>query len=127
MNFARVGRFVVKCRRLMSKEGCRRCQRVLPQGLFLKGEPQLTEMARAGATVSELKTAMRERGWYCRTCVNKMKSTTTTTTSLRDRFSTQEEYFEWLMVNRPNLSARARKDKEKSPGPGPGDGLCTIN
>jgi hypothetical protein len=96
MNFTRVGRFVVRCRRLMSKKGCKSCHRILPQGLFLQGEPQLTEMARLGATVLELKQAMRTRGWFCRACVNKRKGVNTAETSLRDKFDTQEEYMSYL-------------------------------
>ena len=128
MRFDRVVDFVAKCRRMASKNGCVDCGRVLPQGLFLLGSPSLSRMTRLGAGVPALKKAMRERGWYCKTCMNRKKRITSGTTgSLRDQFDTQEAYYEWLMVNRPNRSVQERTDKETSPGPGPGDGLCTIN
>ena len=102
MKYARLQRFAERCRKLSGKRGCRECKKVLPQGLFLVGQPSLSEMARAGTPVGELKTAMRERGWYCRGCVNRRKRVYgATTTSLRDQFATQEEYYAYLEKHRP--------------------------
>jgi len=74
MRFDRVVDFVAKCRRMASRNGCVDCGRVLPQGLFLLGSPSLSRMTRVGAGVPTLKKAMRERGWYCKTCMNRKKT-----------------------------------------------------
>lgn len=101
MKFDRIVRFVDRCRKRMSGRGCRDCGTIHPHGLFLHGTPGLREMVRAGAQPRELKAAMRERGWYCRKCVNRRKRLfTAAVATLRDQFATREEYLEYLNRHR---------------------------
>jgi hypothetical protein len=76
------------------------CKKVMSYGLYLKGEPRLTDMVRSGSSVKELKEAMRERGWYCKKCLHRQEGTAAAAT-LRDQFPTQEEYYEYLTKRGP--------------------------
>lgn len=80
--YAEVQAFVRKARREAAAKGCLQCGKKLPQGMFLKGLPTLSEMARGGSQVEEIRGAIEERGWYCRKCSNRFdeRGTATTTT-----------------------------------------------
>lgn len=96
MNYDRRRLFVKRCRRVCGKRGCKDCGKVLPKGLFLRGDPALNDILRAGRSVRDLKEAMRERGWYCKGCINRQSRVGTAAASIRDQFATQDEYFEFL-------------------------------
>lgn len=54
---------------------CKDCQRTHPLGLYLAGDGiTLQELARsAGASLKNVKIAIRSRGWMCRRCLNGCK------------------------------------------------------
>ncbi len=90
--YAEVQEFVRKARREASSLGCLQCGKRLPQGMFLKGLPTLSEMARGGNQVEEIREAIHERGWYCRKCSNRFdQAGTATTTVCSDGKSTREK------------------------------------
>ncbi len=95
--------FVTRCRERMSKKRCQACKKTFSLLLQLKGRPQLRTMVRTGATMVELKAAMRERGWYCRKCVVRTARITGVideSLPLRPQFETMEEYLAWLKEHR---------------------------
>jgi hypothetical protein len=71
MKFDRVVEFVGKVRKRGSRGGCRKCKERRGR-LVLRGRPTLSALYRGGASVEEIKDAIRKRGWYCRGCVNEM-------------------------------------------------------
>lgn len=81
--YFKIQEFVRRARKLARRYGCQKCQRRKEVGL--RGTPRLSEMSRGGSTLSEIKDAIRSRGWYCRKCVGKMDGTTAAAT-LRDQF-----------------------------------------
>ncbi len=93
--YLKIQEFVRRARKRARKQGCRKCRRSKEVGL--RGTPRLSELSRGGETLSEIKGAIRARGWYCRKCVGKMSGTTAATT-LRDQFPPtpegQREYFQ---------------------------------
>ncbi len=106
MKYDQVQELVTQIRRGVGLKGCKKCGKVLPEGLFLKGTPTLSSMTRGGASLEELEKAMKERGWYCRGCVNKIRqgdtaagvdvTTSTTTSTTREQFATEQEYLDFL-------------------------------
>lgn len=100
MTYDQVQQFVTRCRRGVGVKGCKDCGKVLPEGLFLKGTPSLSSMTRGGTSIEMLEKAMKERGWYCRGCVNKIREGRTAaavaTSSTREQFATEEEYLDFL-------------------------------
>jgi len=83
MKFDRKQQYVAKVRARARKHGCRKCKRVIELGIT--GDESLNQMMRRGASIREIKTAIRTRGWYCRKCVRKSKGTTAAAT-LRDQY-----------------------------------------
>ncbi len=83
MTWNRIQQFVVRVRSRAKRQGCRKCKRVVEVGIM--GEVPLSHLAKEG-NLRKIKTAIRERGWYCRKCVRKSKGTAATTTTLRDQF-----------------------------------------
>lgn len=86
--YLKIQEFVRRARKRARKSGCGKCGKLKEVGL--RGTPRMSEMARGGATMSEIKDAIRVRGWYCRQCVGKMDGTTAATT-LRDQFPSTPE------------------------------------
>ena len=86
MNFMRRGVWITRCRTRAKRIGCVGCQKTGAE-LGTKGEMSLTSMQRSGASIADLKAAIRESGWWCRKCVRQHKGTAATTTNLRDQFT----------------------------------------
>ncbi len=82
--YLKIQEFVRRVRKRARRKGCWTCQNLKEVGL--RCTPRLSEMARGGATLEEIKAAIRRRGWYCRKCVGKMDGTTAAAT-VRDQFS----------------------------------------
>lgn len=76
--------WVMRVRARARRHGCE-CGRTGIE-LGIKSGESLNRMVRRGAHVSELKTAIREHGWWCRRCVRRWKGTAAPTQKYRDRF-----------------------------------------
>ena len=81
--YLKIQEFVRRARKRARLNGCKKCHKSKEVGV--KGTPRLAEMARGGATLEEIKTAIRKRGWFCRSCVSKAEGTTAAAT-LRDQY-----------------------------------------
>lgn len=84
MKFDRKQQYVIRTRTRARKQGCKKCHRVIEVGIF--GSESLNQMVRRGADLKEIKSMIREKGWYCRKCVRKSKGTAAAATTLRDQF-----------------------------------------
>ncbi len=83
MTYLKIQEFVRRVRKRARKAGCKKCHKGKEVGL--RGTPRLSELSRDGSGIAKLKAAIRERGWYCRTCVRRIEGTTATAT-LRDQY-----------------------------------------
>ncbi|MCK5641828.1 MAG: hypothetical protein KAJ19_13580 [Gammaproteobacteria bacterium] len=83
MRFDRIQQFVAKVRKWARKQGCNKCHKFKEVGL--NGTPSLSHLARQG-DLAKIKTAIRERGWFCRACVRRKQGTTAAAT-LRDQYN----------------------------------------
>lgn len=87
MRFDRKQQFVSKVRTKARRRGCQKCHKIKEVGIC--GDESLNQMLRRGADVQTLKTAIRDRGWFCRACVRKKKGTVAAAT-LKDQYDMRD-------------------------------------